>query len=67
MLTNQDIDECIVMAELEINEDIEAALEDYYRPDVEREAAILWAGLPDGLKKLVKQKAPDAVRNVVNG
>ena len=51
MLTNQDIDELLVMAELEVNDNIEAALEDYYRPDVEREAEILWAGLPESVRQ----------------
>ena len=64
MLTNQDIDELLVMAELEVNDNIEAALEDYYRPDVERETEILWAGLPESLKKMVRMRAPEAVRRI---
>lgn len=64
MLTNQDIDELLVMAELEINDDIEAALEEFYRPDVERETAILWAGLPEAVKRMVREKAPEAVKRI---
>ena len=64
MLTNEDIDECIVKAELEVDDMIEAALEDYFRPDVEREAAMLWADLPDSLKAMVKARAPEAVKRM---
>ena len=64
MLTNQDIDELLVMAELEVNNNIEAALEDYYRPDVEREAEILWAGLPESVRQIVRQRAPEAVKRI---
>ena len=64
MLTNQDIDELIVKAEMDVDDNIEAALEDYYRPDVEREAEILWAGLPQSVKKLVKARAPEAVKRI---
>ena len=64
MLTNQDIDELLVMAEMEVNDDIEAALEEFYRPDVERETAVLWAGLPEAVKRMVKMRAPEAVRRI---
>ena len=64
MLTNQDIDELIVKAEMDVDDNIEAALEDFYRPDVEREAEILWAGLPQSVKKLVKARAPEAVKRI---
>lgn len=64
MLTNQDIDECMVMAELEVDERIEDALEEFYRPDVEREAKILWADLPESLKAMVKARAPEAVKRI---
>jgi hypothetical protein len=64
MLTNQDIDELLVMAEMEVNDDIEAALEEFYRPDVEREAAVLWAGLPEAVKRMVKERAPEAVKRI---
>lgn len=64
MLSNQDIDELIVMAEMDVDDNIEAALEDFYRPDVEREAEILWAGLPQSVKKLVKARAPEAVKRI---
>lgn len=64
MLTNQDIDELLVMAEMEVNDDIEAALEEFYRPDVERETAVLWAGLPETVKRMVKGRAPEAVKRI---
>lgn len=64
MLTNQDIDELITMAEMEVDDNIEAAIEDYFRPDVEREAEILWAGLPESVKKMVKARAPEAVKRI---
>ena len=66
MLTNQDIDELLVIAELEVDEDIEQALRDFYRPDIEREAEMLWAELPDAVKKMVLQKNPE-LRKVVGG
>ena len=56
MLTNQDIDECIVKAELEVDEMIEAALEDYFRPDVQREAEMLMADLPASVQAMVKER-----------
>ena len=56
MLTNQDIDECIVKAELEVDEMIEAALEDYFRPDVQREAEMLMADLPESVQAMVKER-----------
>lgn len=59
MLTNKDIDECIVKAELEVDEEIEQALRDFYRPDIEREAEMLWAGLPESVKKLVLEQHPE--------
>lgn len=64
MLTNQDIDELIIKAEMEVDDNIEAALEDFYRPDVERETEILWAGLPESVKKMVKMRAPEAVKRI---
>ena len=64
MMTNKDIDECLVMAELTVNENIQSSLEEFYRPDVEREAAILWAGLEEPLKKMVKARAPEAVKRI---
>lgn len=64
MMTNKDIDECLVMAELTVTENIQSALEEFYRPDVEREAAMLWAGLEPSLKKLVKARAPEAVKRI---
>ena len=66
MLTNQDIDELLVQAELEVDDEIEQALRDFYRPDIEREAEMLWAGLPDAVKKMVLQKNPE-LRKVVGG
>jgi len=59
MLTNQDIDECMVLAELEVDEEIEQALRDFYRPDIEREAEMLWAGLPEPMKKMVLERNPE--------
>ena len=64
MITNKDIDECLVMAEYAVNENIQSALEEFYRPDVEMEAATLWAGMSDSLKKLVKARAPEAVKRI---
>lgn len=64
MLTNQDIDEALVMAEMDMTDEINAALKEFYRPDVEREAAVLWAGLPESLKKMVKMRAPEAVKKI---
>ena len=64
MLTNRDIDECLVMAELTVTEDIQSALEEFYRPDVEREAAVLWSEMPDALKKMIKARAPEAVKRI---
>ena len=64
MLTNQDIDELIIKAEMEVDDNIEAALEEYFRPDVERETEILWAGLPEAVKRMVKDRAPEAVKRI---
>ena len=59
MLTNQDIDELLVQAELEVDDEIEQALRDFYRPDIEREAEMLWAGLPESVKRMVLAKNPE--------
>lgn len=64
MLTNKDIDELIVRAELSAEENIQSALQEYYRPDVEQETAMLWAELEEPIKKLVKMRAPEAVRRI---
>lgn len=64
MMTNKDIDECLVMAEYAVNEGIQSALEEFYRPDVEIEAATLWADLPEAVKKEVKARAPEAVKRI---
>ena len=64
MMTNKDIDECLVMAELVVTENIQSALEEFYRPDVEREAAILWADMDPRLKEMVRKKAPQAVKRI---
>ncbi len=66
MLSNQDIDECLVMAEMNADDLIESALEEFYRPDIEQEAAALWAGLEEPLKKIVKVRAPEAVKRIEN-
>ena len=59
MLTNQDIDELLVQAEMEVDDEIEQALRDFYRPDIEREAEMLWAGLPESVKRMVLQRNPE--------
>ena len=59
MLTNQDIDELLVQAEMEVDDEIEQALRDFYRPDIEREAEMLWAGLPESVKRLVLERNPE--------
>ena len=64
MMTNKDIDECLVMAELIVTENIQSALEEFYRPDIEREAAILWADMDPRIKAEVKRKAPMAVKRI---
>ena len=64
MLTNKDIDECLVMAEIDADERIEAALEEFYRPDIEMEAAQLWAGMEEPLKQIVRKRAPEAVKRI---
>jgi hypothetical protein len=64
MLTNKDIDDCIVMAELDAADRIESALEEFYRPDVEMEAATLWATMEEPLKKLVRMRAPEAAKRM---
>ena len=64
MLTNKDIDEALVMAEISVTEDIQSALQEFYRPDVEMEAAILWSHMEEPLKKLIKARAPEAVKRI---
>lgn len=64
MITNKDIDECLVMSEITAEEYINDALREFYRPDVEMEAAILWAGLPESMKQLLRKRAPEAVKAV---
>ena len=64
MLTNQDIDELLVQAEMEVDDEIEQALRDFYRPDIEREAEMLWAGLPESVKRMVLQRNPE-LRKIV--
>ena len=59
MLTNQDIDELLVQAEMEVDDEIEQALRDFYRPDIEREAEMLWAGLPESVKRMVLERNPE--------
>lgn len=56
MITNRDIDECLVMAELNVRDDVDAALREFYRPDVEMEAEMLMASLPESVRKLVEQR-----------
>lgn len=64
MITNKDIDEALVMAEYAVTENIQAAIEEFYRPDIEMEAATLWAELPEAVKKMVKARAPEAVKRI---
>ena len=64
MLTNKDIDECLVLAEIDADDRVEAALEEYFRPDIEMEAASLWADIPEPLKQLVRMRAPEAVKRI---
>ena len=64
MMTDRDIDECLVMAEHAVDEDIQSAFEEFYRPDVEIEAMLLWAKLPESVKKMVKARAPEAVKRI---
>ena len=64
MMTNKDIDECLVTAEHAVTENIQSAFEEFYRPDVETEAMILWAGLPEPVKKMVRARAPEAVKRI---
>lgn len=64
MLTNKDIDECLVLAELNVTEDIQSALQEFYRPDVEREAVVLWSEMEEPLKKMIKARAPEAVKRI---
>ena len=64
MITNKDIDECLVRAEWNVTENIQSALEEFYRPDIEQETAILWSGLEEPIKKMVKARAPEAVKRI---
>lgn len=64
MLTNKDIDEALVMAEISVTENIQSALQEFYRPDVEMEAAILWSSMEEPLKKMIKARAPEAVKRI---
>jgi len=56
MITNKDIDECLVRAEYEVDEMIDAALREFYRPDVEREAEMMMASLPETLRQMVEDR-----------
>ena len=64
MTTNQDIDECLTAAEHAVDENLQSAFKEFYRPDVEIEAMILWAGLPEAVKREVKARAPEAVKRI---
>ena len=59
MLTNKDLDEALVMAELTVKQQVDDAIKEWYRPDVEMEAQIVWAGMPDEMKRLVLQRYPE--------
>ncbi len=64
MMTNKDIDECLVWADLSTTDNIQSALEEFYRPDIEREAAMIWAEMPKAVKAAVRKKAPKAVKRI---
>lgn len=64
MITNKDIDESLVMAEVISNQMIEKAIREFYRPDIEMETAILWSGLDPRLKEAVRKKTPGAVKRI---
>ena len=62
MINNRDIDECIVRAEMAVSDNIDNALKEFFRPDVEMEARMLWASLPEQLKRLVRERNPEVVK-----
>jgi hypothetical protein len=64
MMTNQDIDECLTAAEHAVDENLHLAFEEFYRPDVEIEAMILWADLPEAVRQEVRARAPEAVKRI---
>ena len=66
MLTNRDIDEVLVLAELDVDENIEDVLREFYLPDVEMEAQMLWEGLPDTVKRVALERHPE-IRSMVSG
>lgn len=61
MITDKDIDGILTMAELNVKDDVEAAIREYYRPDVEQEATVMWSNLPDSFKRIMKRSHPEAV------
>lgn len=62
MLTNRDLDECLVLADLNVRDQVDDALKEFFRPDVEMEARMLWASLPEQLKRLVRERNPEVVK-----
>lgn len=62
MITDKDIDEALTQAEVEVDESLDEALREYYRPDVEREAAMLWATLPEPIKAMVRMRNPELAK-----
>ena len=64
MITNREIDECLVMAEITADDLVTGAIKEFYRPDVEMEAIKLWSGLEEPLKALVRMRAPEAVKRI---
>ena len=64
MITNKDIDESLVMAEVLTNQMIAKAVREFYRPDIEMETAVLWSGLDPRIQEAVRRKAPGAVKRI---
>lgn len=64
MLTCRDIEECLVRAEIDTDDKIQSAMEDFFRPDIEQEAAMMWSGLEAPIKQMMRMKAPEAVKRI---
>ena len=59
MLTNKDMDQALVMAELTVKEQVDDAIKEWFRPDIEMEAQIVWADMPESVKRLMLQQHPE--------
>ena len=59
MLTNKDMDQALVMAELTVKEQVDDAIKEWYRPDIEMEAQMVWADMPESVKRLMLQRYPE--------